>query len=107
MLGVQRAEKVFCGGEDAVQLLRQVLWYCATAALCNCCAVQLLRCATAASSPVVPACHCLSYLRVPGITRGGGGEHGLLACGGLHARGGHGSRQRAVVTTGHDTRWWS
>ena len=43
MLGVQRAEKVFCGGEDAVQLLRQVLWYCATAALCNCCAVQLLR----------------------------------------------------------------
>ena len=43
VLGVQRAEKVFCGGEDAVQLLRQVLWYCATAALCNCCAVQLLR----------------------------------------------------------------
>ena len=35
VLGVQRAEEVFCGAEDAVQLLRQVLWYLRVVPACG------------------------------------------------------------------------
>jgi len=83
VLGVQRAEKVFCGGEDAVQLLRQVLWYCATAALCNCCVKS---CGTCVSLPVLLAC-------AGDNTRWGGGTWATCVWGATRA---WGARQPAA-----------